>query len=108
MLTQFEQFQKESQDPMLFWSSTVLRKETAMALLSLFCSFLVFWTCWLILPMLVFGPLSVYFGWKSYRQTTERVPNMRPGRRLLAFMPILIAIASMPASMIFLSATYRA
>lgn len=81
-----------------------------MAFLSLLCSFMVFATCWLLLPMLAFGPLSVYFGWKSNRQAGARHPHLSRGRRLLALAlaPMLIAIATMPAKIILVNATYRA
>ena len=79
-----------------------------MAFLSLLCSFLVLVTCWLLLPIFILGPLAIYFGWKSYKQTRARVPQLDPARRLLALTPMFIAIATMPATIFFVNATYRA
>jgi len=79
-----------------------------MAILSLLFSVLTIWTGWLLLPMFLFGPLAIYLGWKSYKQTRTRTPLMGPGRRLLALAPMLIAIAAIPGAFVFLNATYRA
>lgn len=55
-----------------------------------------------------FGPLSLYFGWKSYRQTAERVSQMGLSMRLLALTPLVIAIATIPLTLMFMQAAYRA
>ena len=79
-----------------------------MTALSLLCSFLAVFTLWLILPIFIFGPLAIYFGWKSYKRARARAPQMSLGRRLLALTPMLIAIATMPCAMMIISTGYRA
>lgn len=79
-----------------------------MAALSLLCSFLAVFTVWLILPIFIFGPLAIYFGWKSYKRARTRLPQMSLGRRLLALAPMLIAIATMPGTIMIISTGYRA
>ncbi len=78
-----------------------------MAFLSLLCSFLLFLTGWLMVPFFVFGPLSIYFGWKSYKQSRARMHG-GTGMRLLALMPMFIAIVAIPGTLIFIQATYKA
>lgn len=78
------------------------------AALSLLFSFLAVLTVWLILPVFIFGPLAIYFGWKSYRQARVDLPQMRLHRRLLALTPLLIAIVTMPGMMMVVSSGYRA
>lgn len=78
-----------------------------MAILSLLCSLLVFVLIWAILPIFVFGPLGIYFGWKSYRRVTAGRP-VGPMRRLLALLPMCIAIAVIPLAMAIVQTTYRA
>jgi len=79
-----------------------------MALLSLFCSVAMVFTVWLILPILVFGPLGIYFGWKSFRQVSKRLPTPSPGRRLLALAPMLLAIVTMVGMITVINVGYRA
>ena len=78
-----------------------------MAILSLLCSLLIFVLIWAILPIFVFGPLGIYFGWKAYRRFTagERVGL---GRRLLALLPMGIAIVVIPLALALVDAGYRA
>ena len=80
-----------------------------MAFLSLSCSLLLVVTCWTGITFFVFGPLSIYFGWKSYKkQLAARGHRASAGVRLLALAPMLIAVATIPLSLMFLNATYRA
>lgn len=78
-----------------------------MAILSLLCSLMVFVLIWAILPIFIFGPLGIYFGWKSYRRVTAGRP-VGPLRRLLALLPMGIAIAVIPLALALVDAGYRA
>jgi len=79
-----------------------------MAALSLLCSLLLFLTAWTGVSILILGPLSIYCGWKSYKQKRARAISLGGGARLLALTPMLIAIAAIPLALIFVGATYRA
>jgi hypothetical protein len=79
-----------------------------MALLSLLCSFFLFLTWWLVLPILVLGPLSIYFAFKSYKQAMARFPGGGIGVRLLALTPMFTAIATFPLMVIFFNNQYQA
>ncbi|GGY36256.1 hypothetical protein GCM10007387_18210 [Pseudoduganella albidiflava] len=79
-----------------------------MAFLSLLCSLLLFVTGWAVLPFFVLCPLAIYLGVRSYKQLMVRNPRAGRGRRLLALMPLFIAIAAIPLTLAFISATYRA
>ncbi|WP_426103291.1 hypothetical protein [Massilia sp. TSP1-1-2] len=78
------------------------------AILSLFCSFLMFLTAWLVLPLLVLLPVSIFFGWKGYRETITTYPEAGILVRLLAMAPILVAIATVPLALLFINANYQA
>lgn len=78
-----------------------------MAILSLLCSLMVFVLIWAILPIFIFGALGIYFGWKSYRRGTAGRP-VGPLRRLLALLPMGIAIAVIPLALALVDAGYRA
>lgn len=79
-----------------------------MAVFSLFCSLLVFLTGWAVVPFFVFGPLAIWFAHRSYQASKARHPRAGRGRRLLARVPMLVAIAVIPATLAFINATYRA
>lgn len=79
-----------------------------MAALSLLCSFAMVFTVWLILPIFILGPLGVYFGWKSFRHASMRLPTPSPGRRLLALGPMLLAIVTMVGMIAVVNVGYRA
>lgn len=79
-----------------------------MAFLSLACSLLLFLTGWTVLSFFIFGPLGIYFAWRSYRRTRTLLRPFSTGRRLLALTPLFIAIAVIPLTLMFISATYRA
>lgn len=79
-----------------------------MAFLSLLCSLLLFVTGWAVLPFFVLGPLAIYLGVRSYKQSMGRNPRAGRGRRLIALMPLFTAIAAIPLTLVFISATYRA
>lgn len=83
------------------------RTEMKAALFLLF-SFLAVLTVWLILPIFIFRPLAIYFGWKSCKQARVHLPQMRVHRRLLALAPLLIATVTMPGMMVVVSSGYRA
>lgn len=78
------------------------------ALFSLLCSFFIFLTAWLVLPLLVLFPLALFFAMKFYKRTMHRYPAASNWQRLLALLPLFIAIASIPLSLIFINANYRA
>ncbi|GAB3378026.1 hypothetical protein [Massilia agri] len=79
-----------------------------MAVLSLLCSVALVFTVWLILPIFILGPLGIYFGWKSFRQASTRLPTPSPGRRLLALTPMLLAIVTMVGMIAVVNVGYRA
>jgi len=79
-----------------------------MASLSLMCSLLVFLTSWAVLPIFVFIPLAIWCGWRSYRQAAARHPAPGMGRRLLALVPLGVAIATIPLVVLFFQHGYRA
>lgn len=81
---------------------------TSMAILSLFCSLLLFLTGWAVVPFFVLGPLAIWFAHRSYQASKARYPRAGHGRRLLARIPMVIAIAIIPATLAFINATYRA
>lgn len=78
-----------------------------MAILSLLCSLMVFVLIWAILPIFIFGPLGIYLGWKAYRRFTAG-GRVGLGRRLLALLPMGIAIAVIPLALALVDAGYRA
>lgn len=79
-----------------------------LAFLSLLCSFLLFLTGWTVVTFFILGPLAIYLAWKSYKEVSERIHRGGSGSRLLALASLLIAIAAIPLTLMFINATYRA
>ena len=76
-------------------------------LLSLFCSMLTFVTSWLVLPILLFCPLALFFGAKSYKEVSLLFPKSIIAK-LLATTPMVIALVVVPLSLIFINQNYQA
>jgi hypothetical protein len=68
---------------------------------------LTFLTSWLLLPILLFCPLALYFAAKSYSHVTVIFPNSTIAK-IVALTPMLIAIAAVPLSFIFINQNYQA
>lgn len=77
-------------------------------LLSLGCSFMMFVTAWLVLPLLVLFPLAIFFAMKGYKELVVSYPNANIALRLVMLTPIFIAIATIPLALMFISANYQA
>jgi hypothetical protein len=78
------------------------------AALSLLCSFLLFLTFWLVVPIFVLPPLSIYFAFRFYKKVAACRGGSSVLVRVLALIPMAVALAVPPAIYAFFEGTYRA
>lgn len=77
-----------------------------MAPLSLVLTFLSVLTLWLVVPMFILPPLAFYCGLRSWRASRLRQRGVIG--KVLAVLPMVLAIAALPLDLYLLNTGYRA
>ncbi|MFS2022439.1 hypothetical protein [Massilia sp. CT11-137] len=94
-----------------YFSRKVYYRDRSMifeASISLLSSLMLFFAWWLILPILVLLPLSLYFAFRCYRKTVARFHGFPILARVAGLLPMAVALATLPAINYFFADSYRA
>lgn len=78
------------------------------AAISLLSSFFMFFTWWLVLPILVLLPLSLYFALRCYKKMVARFSRFPILARVFGLIPLAVALATLPAANHYFAGSYRA
>jgi hypothetical protein len=95
----------------LYFSRKVYYRDGSMifeASISLLSSLMLFFAWWLMLPILVLLPLSLYFGFRCYKKTVARFHGFPILARVAGLIPMVVALATLPAINYFFADSYRA
>ena len=77
-----------------------------MAAISLILSCLSVLFLWLVLPMFILPPVAFYCGLRSWR--ASRLRQRGAMGKILAAMPMVLALAALPLDLYLLNTGYRA
>jgi hypothetical protein len=64
-------------------------------------------TMFLVLPIVILGPLAMFFGWRAYRNTMRRRPGLDARSKLWAARGSLLAAASMLFQLYIINTQYH-
>lgn len=95
----------------LYFGRKVYYRDRSMvyeASISLLSSLMLFFSWWLVLPILVLLPLSLYFGFRFYKKTVARFRGFPILARIAGLIPMVVALATVPAINYFFAGSYRA
>ena len=78
-----------------------------MYLLTYLLVLLSYLTLFLMLPVVILGPLAIYFGFRAYRNSLRQRPGADFLKKLWAARGMLIAAASMVLQLYFINTQYK-
>lgn len=94
----------------LYFTRDVYRQNQFMifeAAISLLSTLLLFFTWWLMLPILVLFPLALYFAFRCYKKAVACFQGFPILARVFGLIPMAIALAVWPAISSYFAGSFR-
>ena len=96
---------------LVYYSSQTRREKDRFmvieAAISLLSSWFLFLTSWLTLTIPLLLPLALYFAFRFYKRGVVRYRSFPVLARVLGLVPMAVALATLPAAVVYFASSYR-